>query len=236
MFKKPGVTHIQKPIVTKISIKPTEGILGKITNPTCYQEVIRDKSFSVQNADKYLNALEQNYKYYGVPFKKLEVLESIKKYRDVIEPENHFTYPDVIPVKLNVLKSGKVRIKIIHHMAQMWEKYRQGARPPHKLLVSVYKSMGYSQEFIDKMNKSHERKKILAIKYEKIVNNIFEKPTKKKVIPQKKKKPIEEHEIVEEDEEENDDNEPEEDEAIVVDEDDDEEECVDEDIEPPDAD
>jgi F0F1-type ATP synthase gamma subunit len=121
-------------------------------------------------------------------------------------------------------------------MAQMWEKYRQGARPPHKLLVSVYKSMGYSQEFIDKMNKSHERKKILAIKYEKIVNNIFEKPTKKKVIPQKKKKPIEEHEIVEEDEEENDDNEPEEDEAIVVDEDDDEEECVDEDIEPPDAD
>ena len=96
--------------------------------------------------------------------------------------------------------------------------------------------MGYSQEFIDKMNKSHERKKILAIKYEKIVNNIFEKPTKKKVIPQKKKKPIEEHEIVEEDEEEKDDNEPEEDEAIVVDEDDDEEECVDEDIEPPDAD
>ena len=31
MFKKPGVTRIQKPIVTKISIKPTEGILGKIT-------------------------------------------------------------------------------------------------------------------------------------------------------------------------------------------------------------
>ena len=119
-------------------------------------------------------------------------------------------------------------------MAQMWEKYGQGARPPHKFLVSVYKSMGYSQEFIDKMNKSHERKKILKTKYEKIVNNIFEKPTKKKVIPQKKKKP-EEDEFVEEDEEEKDDNEPEEDEAIVVDEDEDEE-CVDEDIEPPDVD
>lgn len=121
-------------------------------------------------------------------------------------------------------------------MAQMWEKYGQGARPSHKFLVSVYKSMGYSQEFIDKMNKSHERKKILKTKYEKIVNNIFEKPTKKKLIPQKKKKP-DEDEIVEEDddEEEKDDNEPEEDEAIVVDEDEDEE-CVDEDIEPPDVD
>lgn len=237
MFKKPGVTNLQKP-ATAPFVKPTEGVLGKIANPTCYQQLVKDKSFSVQNSDKYLKALEKNYEYYGVSFKKPDVSESTKKYRDVAEPENHFTYPDVIPVKLNVLKSGKIRIKIMYHMAQMWEKYGCNSRPSHKTMVSVYKHMGYSTEFIDKMNKSNERKKVLKTKYEKMIEKIFDKPTKKKVAPPpKKKEPDEEDEIREEDEEEEkDENEPEEDEAIIVDEDDDDGDYVEDDVELPDLD
>ena len=98
--------------------------------------------------------------------------------------------------------------------------------------------MGYSTEFIDKMNKSNERKKALKIKYEKMIEKIFDKPTKKKVAPPpKKKEPDEEDEIREEDEEEEkDENEPEEDEAIIVDEDDDDGDYVEDDVELPDLD
>ena len=156
--------------------------------------------------------------------------------------ERHFEYPDNVVVKLNVLKSGKVRVKLFSHVAQLWEKYNsKGKVPPHKMLVSVYKSMGYSEAFIDKMNKSFERKKVLKIKYEKMIENIFERPSTKKKAPAKKKKKEEEPEekpddIVEEEPDDDDDT-PEEDEAIEVDNDDDDD--VDEnadDVEPPDLD
>ncbi len=156
--------------------------------------------------------------------------------------ERHFEYPDNVVVKLNVLKSGKVRIKLFSHVAQLWEKYNsKGKIPPHKMLVSAYKSMGYSEAFINKMNKSFERKKVLEIKYEKMIQNIFERPSTKKKAPAKKKKKEEEPEEKPDDtvEEEPDDDDvtPEEDEAIEVDNDDDED--VDEnadDVEPPDLD
>ena len=141
-----------------------------------------------------------------------------------------------------MLKSGKVRVKLFSHVAQLWEKYNsKGKVPPHKMLVSAYKSMGYSEAFIDKMNKSFERKKVLKIKYEKMIENIFERPSTKKKAPAKKKKKEEEPEekpddIVEEEPDDDDDT-PEEDEAIEVDNDDDDD--VDEnadDVEPPDLD
>ena len=98
--------------------------------------------------------------------------------------------------------------------------------PPIKSVLSVLKSHGYSNEFIQSVKDKHKkRNKLIEIKWKKL-EKFFDKTSTKK-----KKKPKKKEEIVEEDvveEEKKDDDEPEEDEAIEID-DEDEEEVVEED-------
>lgn len=242
MYRRP---QPRQKIHTASLVRPTKDDVRRILNIVPLEEREKpSKSFSVQNSQQYLKLLEKNYEYYGLEFKKPDVSESVYTPPPSGKVEHHFEYPDRVVVKLNVLKSGKVRVKIFTHVAQLWEKYNsKGKVPPHKSLVSAYKNMGYSEAFIDKMNRSNERKKILKIKYEKMIEKIFEKPTAKKKAPTKKKKKEEEVEEIPEDsveedpEEEEDDDTPEEDEAIEIDNDDDDdvEENID-DVEPPDLD
>jgi hypothetical protein len=238
MYRRPAP---RQKIHTASLVRPTKDDVRRILNITPPEEREKpSKSFSVQNSELYLKLIKRNYEYYELEFKKPEVVELVYIPPPVKVIERHFEYPDNVVVKLNVLKSGKVRIKLFSHVAQLWEKYNsKGKIPPHKMLVSAYKSMGYSEAFINKMNKSFERKKVLEIKYEKMIQNIFERPSTKKKAPAKKKKKEEEPDdtVEEEPDEEEDDDAPEEDEAIEVDNDDDED--VDEnadDVEPPDLD
>lgn len=240
MYRRPAP---RQKIHTASLVRPTKDDVRRILKIVPREEREEpSKVFSVQNSELYLKLIKRNYEYYELEFKKPEVVELIYIPPPVKVIERHFEYPDNVVVKLNVLKSGKVRIKLFSHVAQLWEKYNsKGKIPPHKMLVSAYKSMGYSEAFINKMNKSFERKKVLEIKYEKMIQNIFERPSTKKKAPAKKKKKEEEPEEKPDDtvEEEHDDDDvtPEEDEAIEVDNDDDED--VDEnadDVEPPDLD
>tara|TARA_R110001606_G_scaffold31295_3_gene95612 strand:+ start:337 stop:1059 length:723 start_codon:yes stop_codon:yes gene_type:complete len=240
MYRRPAP---RQKIHTASLVRPTKDDVRRILKIVPREEREEpSKVFSVQNSELYLKLIKRNYEYYELEFKKPEVVELIYIPPPVKVIERHFEYPDNVMVKLNVLKSGKVRIKLFSHVAQLWEKYNsKGKIPPHKMLVSAYKSMGYSEAFINKMNKSFERKKVLEIKYEKMIQNIFERPSTKKKAPAKKKKKEEEPEEKPDDtvEEEPDDDDvtPEEDEAIEVDNDDDED--VDEnadDVEPPDLD
>ena len=242
MYRRPVP---RQKIHTASLVRPTKDDVRRILNIIPHEEREEpSKVFSVQNSELYLKLIKRNYEYYGLEFKNTEVVELVYIPPPVKVIERHFEYPDNITVKLNVLKSGKVRVKLFSHVAQLWEKYNsKGKVPPHKMLVSAYKSMGYSEAFIDKMNKSFERKKVLKIKYEKMIENIFERPSTKKKAPAKKKKKEEEPEekpddIVEEEPDDDDDT-PEEDEAIEVDNDDDDDDDVDEnadDVEPPDLD
>jgi hypothetical protein len=240
MYRRPAP---RQKIHTASLVRPTKDDVRRILKIVPREEREEpSKVFSVQNSELYLKLIKRNYEYYELEFKKPEVVELIYIPPPVKVIERHFEYPDNVMVKLNVLKSGKVRIKLFSHVAQLWEKYNsKGKIPPHKMLVSAYKSMGYSEAFINKMNKSFERKKVLEIKYEKMIQNIFERPSTKKKAPAKKKKKEEEPEEKPDDtvEEEHDDDDvtPEEDEAIEVDNDDDDD--VDEnadDVEPPDLD
>ena len=236
MYRRPAP---RQKIHTASLVRPTKDDVRRILNITPPEEREKpSKSFSVQNSELYLKLIKRNYEYYELEFKKPEVVELVYIPPPVKVIERHFEYPDNVVVKLNVLKSGKVRIKLFSHVAQLWEKYNsKGKIPPHKMLVSAYKSMGYSEAFINKMNKSFERKKVLEIKYEKMIQNIFERPSTKKKAPAKKKKKEEEPDDTVEEEHDDDDVTPEEDEAIEVDNDDDED--VDEnadDVEPPDLD
>jgi hypothetical protein len=201
---------------------------------------IEKKPFYVQNKKDYLESLERNCKEMGIPFKKpyVEEMPPYEKVDDSIE--THIEYLDQIVVNLNVLKSGKVRVKILPQMAVLHEKYYSKYKIPSiKSITSTLKSIGYSQEFIDSMMVKYKKRNELIEKKWKILEKRFDAPSiasrnKKKKADKKAEAEAEaETEVVVEDEdpeeETKEDDEPEEDEAIVVDDEGDEEEVVEDD-------
>jgi len=198
---------------------------------------VEKKPFYVQNKKDYLESLERNCKEMGIPFKKpyVEEMPPYEKIDDSIE--THIEHLDQIVVKLNVLKSGKVRVKVLPHMAVLNEKYYSKYKPPPiKSISSALKAIGYSQEFMDSMMVKYKKRNALIEKKWKILEKRFDAPStasrNKKKKADKKAEAEAETEVVEDEdpeEEKKDDDEPEEDEAIVVDEEGDEEEVVEDD-------
>ena len=192
---------------------------------------IEKKPFYVQNKKDYLESLERNCKEMGIPFKKpyVEEIPPYEKVNDSIE--THIEHLDQIIVNLNVLKSGKVRVKVLPHMAVLNEKYYSKYKiPPIKSISSALKAIGYSQEFIDSMMVKYKKRNALIEKKWKILEKRFDAPStasrNKKKKADKKAEAEAETEVIEDEdpeEEKKDDDEPEEDEAIVVDEEGDEE-------------
>ena len=187
--------------------------------------------FYVQNHQDYLNALERNYKYYGVPFKKPDVKE-IPDYVSNSKPiENHIEYLDNVSVKLNVLKNGKVRVKLLTQMATLNENYYSKAKvPPIKNVLSALKAYGYSKEFINTTEEKYKkRQKLIQIKGKKL-DKYFDTPSmsskaRKKGMKKKKEKEMEKEMEKEEEPQDEDDDEvrkdddPEEDEGLDVEQD-----------------
>lgn len=189
------------------------------------------KPFYVQNADDYVRLLKKNYEYYGVPFKNPNV-EEMPPYDKVDDSiETHVEHLDQVVVKLNVLKSGKVRVKLLPHMAILNEKYYSKYKvPPIKSITSALKALGYSQNFIESTLQKYKKRNQLIEKRWKILEKKFDAPSK--VTKKSKKKAEVEAEEAgvdsedDEPEEKKDDDEPEEDEAIEIDDEGDEEEVV----------
>ena len=195
---------------------------------------IEKKPFYVQNKKDYLESLERNCKEMGIPFKKPYV-EEIPPYEKVDDSiETHIEHLDQIVVHLNVLKSGKIRIKVIPHMAVLNEKYYSKHKiPPIKSITSALKALGYSQEFMDSMMVKYKKRNALIERKWKILEKFFDAPSTASRNKKKKADKKVERADVEvggeagaREEEKKDDDEPEEDEAIVVDEEGDEEEVV----------
>ena len=199
-------------------------------------KVPETKPFYVQNKKDYLESLERNCREMGIPFKKpnVEEIPIPKKINSYVE--QHIDNLDQIVVHLNVLKSGKIRVKVIPHMAVLNEKYYSKYKiPPIKSITSALKALGYSQEFMDSMMEKYKKRNALIEKKWKILEKSFDAPStasrnKKKKADKKAEAEAEaETEVVEDEdpeEEKKDDDEPEEDEAIVVDDEGDEEEVV----------
>jgi hypothetical protein len=198
---------------------------------------IEKKPFYVQNKKDYLESLERNCREIGIPFKKpyVEEIPIPKKIDSYVE--QHIDNLDQIVVHLNVLKSGKIRVKVIPHMAVLNEKYYSKYKiPPIKSIISALKALGYSQEFMDSMMEKYKKRNALIEKKWKILEKIFDTPStasrnkKKKADKKAEAEAAEAAEAAEtevvEDEDPEDDDEPEEDEAIVVDDEGDDDEVV----------
>lgn len=235
-FKRPSVCS-QHNLPTPPFVRPTKGVVHDILNLRQYCPAKPKPLVFQERSEEYLRDLKKNYDYHGIPFKQPDIIELQPKHRVTPKTEKHIEYLDQVQVSLSVLKNGKVRVKMVLHGAQLYEKYySRGKVPPIKALTTAYKNLGYSDAFIQSFVEKHKKRVVFGKKVAAILEKIFDKSAnaKKKTAAAKKKKEeeeVKEEEPEEEDEEDEDEDGPEEDEALVADDEDEEvEETVDEDV------
>jgi len=89
-----------------------------------------------------------------------------------------------------ILKSGKVKVKINTGMYDLYEKYyRHNKQPPQKSVLKVYKSLGFSDAFLKRVEASYKKIPARVIAFQKCIDKVFNKPSvskskKKKVEPE----------------------------------------------------
>ena len=222
-------------------VRPVKGVVADIINNKSSIERTPIKKFSVQNADNYVEALRKTYETYNVPFKKPDVIESVCRYPDIKAPEKHVDFVDKVYVKWTILKSGKVRLKIIPHFLILWDTYYSKCEtPPLKNVIAAYKAVGYSDVFIEKIHKNAKKRVEFTKKLTSIIEKIFDKSNTRRKVVKAKPLPIVEKEddapppeddaLSPEDEKDDDDDTPEEDERLVDEEEEDADDTVTEDV------
>ena len=231
MYKRPSqrvkvhTSHIRGSI-------PDDTFIGRITkrNTVIQFKFVKEP---VYHQDDYLKLLEANYKKMGLPYVDPQLPIVQPKVYPEPRKEPELTFGDRVQVNLRVLKSGIVRVKINSAIAELYAKYYKHAkRPPFKMVLQAYKSHGFSNEFLQRIEKNNEKRKREALRIEKIFTKIFDKePTKKVKKAKKKEEPELNEDVVEPIEDEDQppkSDEPEEEETLDVEPDEEDEEEVEE--------
>lgn len=229
MYKRPTLRTIQP--CTTVSSRPAEGtFLYSIIKPekTHYFQLAETY---IDNYDNYLFNLRKSCEAAGVEFK---IPKYILPLPDTEEPPPKNTPPvefiDKVILRVNVLKNGKVRVKLLTNMATLYEKYFSKSKiPPVKVLASALKAVGYDDTYVANIAKNLEIKKMAMDKRWKTLEESFNKPSASNLKKKPKKEEPEPEQEPEEDEEENEDEDAAPDEEAIVDEEiDEDEEVVDE--------
>ena len=185
------------------------------------QRPLQRGAFAFQNCELYKKLLKRNYESLNVSYKEPNVFELTSKSTNETITDCHIDYLDKVYVRLNVLKSGIVRVKLVTNFSSFWKTYySKGKSPPFKTMLAACKAVGYSEAFMNKMIENRKKRQIFAKKLEKIIDKIFDKSTttKKKKVVKKVVATTDEDEFDVEVENENDDenkDDAEENEAIV---------------------
>jgi len=227
MYKRPQI-RVREYSMIKTSRPVKDSFLYKITNPekTRFHEI---EPYYIQDYDTYIKNLKKSCEESGAKFKMPKYARPLPApNKPIYIKPNIIEYSDDVIVRVNVLKCGKVRVKILAQMATLHEKYFSKAKkPPVKALVAALKAIGYDETYVnnipESLNKQKENMEIRWNKLDAVLNKPSTSNTKKKV---KKKEPEpepdQEEEEEEEEETEHDDAAPDE-EALDADNDDDEE-------------
>lgn len=229
-LKRPNIRQPCGPITP--FVRPTKGVVYDIINMPQYVHLKPKPTIAQDRCEEYLELLKRNYDICGVKFRELNIMDLKREYVIKSPPERHIEYIDSVQVSINVLKSGKIRVKCTFHATNLYDNYyTQSKSPPLKVLTTAYKNMGYSDEYINNININHKAKLTFGNKLNKVFDTIFKNSAsskKKKVEPKKVEE--EENDSGDDIEEEEEDG-PEEDEALVADdEEEDVEEIVEEDL------
>jgi hypothetical protein len=203
MYKRPS-QRVRCPPSLK-GDRPKEGtfLYDIITSkPTKFYEY---KRAPVYDKEIYLQMLKKNNEELGIPYVEPDLPDAVPYQHPIHPNEPTLEYGDRVQVTLRVLKSGIVRVKVNSAIATMYDTYyRRGKRPSLKTILQAYKAHGFSNEFLEKIKKSHEKNMDFAKKVPKILEKIFDKEPAKKLKKEKKKKDPEEEELPEEEQEEED--------------------------------
>lgn len=181
----------------------------------------------VYQKEAYFSLLKRNCDDLGIEYKQPDIPDYVPPIPPEPEKEPILTYPDQVYLKLKYLKSGIIRVKIDTSFLALYEKYySKNKLPPTKMIIQAYKSMGFSEKFLEKIKKRCEKKVEFGKKVSAAIDAIFNKePTKK---PKKKKEEVVADDEVPEEEEPDDpdeeDDDPGEDGEMDVEVDEDEEE------------
>jgi len=204
MYKRPPLRVKEEP---RISSRPKPGtFLDKIVNPPPTVRYVQ-KKYPVYQKDTYLALLKRNCIELGLEYKEPDIPNYVPPQRPKPVEQPQLTFSDKVYMKVRILKSGIIRVKLATSFAILYEKYySKQKQPPMKSLIQAYKSIGFTPEFLEKIktkfSKFAEHKK----KVEKMIDEIFNKEPAKK--PKKKKEEVIEEEEEEEDEEEDQDDDP----------------------------
>ena len=162
---------------------PEGHFLHSIVNPQPTKYYVFEK-LDVHKRQDYFRMLEKNNTDMGIPY----VEPVLREYVPVVTPpppvEPYIEFSDQVKVNIRVLKNGVVRVKINSAIATMFEKYK---RPTLKIILQAYKAQGFSQEFLDRIKKRHQKRLEFSKKVPGIIDGIFNKEPVKKVKKVKKK-------------------------------------------------
>ena len=194
--KPPPSTRPYEPI-------PEGHFLYSIVNPQPTKYYVFEK-LDVHKRQDYFRMLEKNNREMGIPYTE----PVLREYVPVVTPppsvEPYLEYSDQVKVNIRVLRNGIVRVKINAAIATMFEKYK---RPTIKNILQACKAQGFSQDFLDRIKKRHQKRLEFSKKVPGIIDGIFNKEPVKKVKKAKKvkKKPDPDPEVdleIEEEEQE----------------------------------
>jgi hypothetical protein len=204
MYKRPPLRVREEP---RPSTRPKPGtFLDRIVNPPPSVPYVQ-KKYPVYQKEVYLALLKRNCKELGLEYKEPDISDYVPPQRSKPPIEPQLTFSDKVYMKVRVLKSGIIRIKLDASFANLYEKYySKQKQPPMKSVIHAYKSMGFSPEFLEKIKTRYSKFAEHKKKVEKMIDEIFNKEPAKK--PKKKKEEVIEEEEEEEDEEEDQDDDP----------------------------
>ena len=233
MFKRPSI-RIREPCAT-ISDRPKEGtFLHSIIRPVKCPPYKKEPVY-MQNYDNYIDNLRKSYEQNGIEFKMPSNVLPLPQTEPPCKKKGvHINFIEDVVVKINVLKCGKVKVKLFTQMATLYEKYfSKNKLPPVKTLTAALKAVGYDENYVSSLvSKVEKNKSDMNARYKKL-ELVFNKPSTSS--KKKKKEPEPEPDAEEEPEEEPDEDENEDDddvapeeEAIAGDDEDDDENIVEE--------
>jgi hypothetical protein len=193
MLKRPSKRVRVSPDINERHTASNGIVHSIINNKHLTARPVHQPKFGYQNIEQYKRMLKTNYERCSLPFREPNVVEARgKETYTVYRVECHVDYLDKVYVKLNILKSGKVRVKVITNFLFFWKTYySKGKAPPFKVILAACKALGYSETFITKMNENLKIRQKFGIQLEKIITNIFDKTVSRKKVVKKPTPPVE---------------------------------------------
>lgn len=209
MFKRPPLRPTQTDEYPQKYKKPEPGtFMYDIVNPKP-TSFYKHENAPIYQKEVYLALLKKNCEVLGIPYVEPDIPDADVKVYNVSKTYNPVDDLDKVYMKIKYMKNGTVKIKFITAFADLYNKYYSHAKkPPIKTLLNAYKLMGFSQEFIEEIQKKHTKNlKLAPIIFKKIEALLTKEPVKK--TKSKKSKIVEKEPIPEptDDQEDDDENE-----------------------------